>query len=68
MFVFYVTWDESGCPVAEGVLTHSQSTDPDSPYYGNQTFVYSAKEWIALPFCEEEIEAARIGEILTLEN
>jgi acyl-homoserine-lactone acylase len=67
-YIQTVTWDESGCPIAEGILTHSQSTDPDSPYYGDQTPVYSAKEWISLPFCEEDIEAARIGETLTLEN
>jgi len=28
--------------------------------------VYSHKGWIPLPFCAEEVEAARIGEPLTL--
>jgi len=63
-----VTWDDSACPIAEGMLTHSQSTDPASPHYGDQTPVYSAKEWIPLPFCAEDIEAARIGEPLTLKD
>jgi acyl-homoserine-lactone acylase len=52
--------------VAEGILTHSQSTDPASPHYGDQSPVYSAKGWIPLPFCPEEVEAARIGEPLIL--
>jgi acyl-homoserine-lactone acylase len=67
-YIQAVTWDDSECPMAEGMLTHSQSTDPASPHYGDQTPVYSAKGWIPLPFCAEEIEAARIGKTLILEN
>lgn len=63
-YIQTVTWDESECPVAQGILTHSQSTDPASPHYGDQTPVYSEKGWIDLPFCAEAIEAARIEEML----
>jgi len=61
-YIQTVTWDDTECPVARGVLTHSQSTDPASPHYGDQTPVYSAKGWIPLPYCPEAIEATRIGE------
>jgi len=60
-YIQTVTWDGTDCPVAQGVLTHSQSTDPASPHHGDQTPVYSAKGWIPLPYCDEEVEAARIG-------
>jgi acyl-homoserine-lactone acylase len=65
-YIQTVTWDDTDCPVAEGMLTHSQSTDPASPHYGDQTPVYSAKGWIPLPYCAEQVEAARIGPTLTL--
>jgi acyl-homoserine-lactone acylase len=67
-YIQTVTWDDSECPIAEGMLTHSQSTDPASPHYGDQTPLYSAKEWIPLPFCAEDIEAARMGKTLNLKN
>ena len=65
-YIQTVTWDDTECPVAEGVLTHSLSTDPASPFYGDQTPVYSAKGWIPLPYCAGDIEAARIAKTLTL--
>ena len=67
-YIQTITWDDSECPIAEGMLTHSQSTNPASPHYGDQTPLYSAKEWIPLPFCAGDIDAARIGEILTLKE
>jgi len=60
-YIQTVTWDDSECPIAEGILTHSQSTDPASPHYGDQTPVYSAKGWLPQPFCADEIEAATIS-------
>ena len=60
-YIQTVTWNDSECPIAEGILTHSQSTDPASPHYGDQTPVYSAKGWLPLPFCADEIEAAKIS-------
>ncbi|MEO0589622.1 MAG: penicillin acylase family protein, partial [Pseudomonadota bacterium] len=53
-------------PVADAILSYSQSTDPASPHYADQTRKYSAKEWHRLPFTDAEIEAARIGETITL--
>jgi acyl-homoserine-lactone acylase len=67
-YIQVVTWDESECPIADTILTHSQSTDPASPYYGDQTREYSAKRWVRFPFCEEDIAAAQVGETLLLEK
>lgn len=48
-----------GCPDAHTLLTHSQSTDPTSPYYADQTWMYSRKQWITFPFCERAILRSR---------
>lgn len=48
---------EGDSPKVQGFLTYSQSTNPASPYYSDQTERFSAKEWIDYPFSDEEIEA-----------
>ncbi len=45
------------CPDARTILTYSQSTDPTSPYYADQTRLFSEKRWVTLPFCRKDIEA-----------
>ena len=67
-YIQAVTWDESECPIADVILVPSQSTDPESPHFADQTKLYSNKEWVRFPFCEEEIEAAQIGETILLEE
>ncbi|NNF67983.1 MAG: hypothetical protein HKM98_10780 [Gammaproteobacteria bacterium] len=39
------------------MLSYSQSSDPDSPNYADQTALYSQKQWVRLPFTDAEIEA-----------
>ncbi|MFT5483711.1 MAG: acyl-homoserine-lactone acylase, partial [Halieaceae bacterium] len=67
-YIQAVTWDETDCPVASAMLSHSQSTDPQSPYYSDQTQLYSDKVWMHLPFCNDAIEREQIGETLHLEE
>ncbi len=67
-YIQVVTWDESDCPIADTILTHSQSTDPASPYYGDQTREYAEKRWVRFPFCEDDIAAAQVGETLLIEE
>jgi acyl-homoserine-lactone acylase len=67
-YIQTVTWDESECPIAEVILTHSQSTDPASPYYGDQTELYADKQWLRMPFCDDEIAAAQVAEPITITN
>ena len=67
-YIQAVTWDGSDCPIADTMLVHSQSVQPTSPHYADQTRLYAKKEWVRFPFCEEEIQAAQIGETLVLES
>jgi len=64
-YIQIVGFDEDG-PVADAILSYSQSTDPASPHYSDQTYLYSAKKWHRLPFAAEEIEALRTGETLRI--
>ena len=61
-----VGWDGSDCPDAFAILTYSQSTDPASPHYADMTRLYSAKGWVDVPFCDQDISAQQIGEVLDL--
>lgn len=60
-----VTFDAQG-PVALALLTYSQSTDPASPHFGDQTREFSAKRLRRFPFTEAEIAAEQIGAVLTV--
>jgi len=64
-YIVAVTWDDD-CPLADTILLSSQSSDPASPHYADQTALYSRKEWVRFPYCEEQIDAARLGEPLTI--
>ena len=63
-----VTWGDDECPIADTLLVPSQSSDPQSPYYADQTELYSRKEWVRFPFCEAEISAAQVGDTVTIEE
>jgi acyl-homoserine-lactone acylase len=66
-YIQTVTWDDSACPIAYGMLATSQSTDPDSPFYSDQTKAYSQGQWPKLPFCASDIKAMQIGDAVRLE-
>lgn len=56
-YIQVVTWNENGAPDARGILTYSQSPEPDSSHYSDQTELYARGEWLQLPFTEEDILA-----------
>ena len=58
-FIMAVELADDG-PVGSTVLTYSQSTDPTSPHYGDQTRLYSDKEWVDVLWDEAEVEANTI--------
>ena len=60
-YIQIVGFDARG-PVADAILSYSQSTDPASPHFVDQTRAYSAKRWHRLPFTRREIAAERIGD------
>ena len=67
-YIQAVTWNDTTCPIADAILAPSQSIDPESPHYADQTELYSRKEWVRFPYCEDEIEAAQIGETVVVEE
>jgi acyl-homoserine-lactone acylase len=49
---------DSTCPVdTRSILTYSLSTNPDSPYFADQTRMFSNKQWVDEAYCESEIAA-----------
>ncbi|MGW5847480.1 penicillin acylase family protein [Streptomyces sp. NPDC055254] len=50
-----VGWDGSRCPVARTLLTYSQSANPNSPYYADQTRLFAGEHWVTSRFCERDI-------------
>ncbi|WP_437967232.1 penicillin acylase family protein [Sorangium sp. So ce260] len=47
----------SGGPRAEALLSYSQSNDPESRHFADQTELFSRKEWRPVLFTQEEIAA-----------
>jgi acyl-homoserine-lactone acylase len=48
-------------PKSQGVLTYSQSTNPNSPWHSDQTRLYSQKGWDDLRFTEAAVAAGTIS-------
>lgn len=59
-YIQIVGFDEAG-PVADAILSYSQSTNPASPHFADQTRAYAAKEWHRLPFHPKDVAAQRIA-------
>ncbi len=57
-WVQVVGWSAEGMLQANAMLAYGQSDDPDSPHHTDLTRLYSAGQWIELPFTEAQIEAA----------
>ncbi|OYX48654.1 MAG: hypothetical protein B7Y90_09475 [Alphaproteobacteria bacterium 32-64-14] len=59
-WIYVVEFTDEG-PKSQGFLTYSQSTDPSSPHYSDQTELYSKKGWDDLLFRDEDVEEATIS-------
>ncbi len=55
-YIQLVSFDDHG-PVARGLLAFSQSSDPASPHFKDQTLLFSAQQWQPLPFTPAQIAA-----------
>ena len=53
-------------PLSKALLAYSQSEDPTSPYYEDQTQRLSKNEWITLPWTPASVAEAAIGPTLQL--
>jgi acyl-homoserine-lactone acylase len=67
-YIQVISWDANGHLNAQGMLTYSQSPEPESPHYADLTKLYSQGEWIDFPFTEEEILADPNLRSLTLQG
>ncbi|MFJ5720868.1 penicillin acylase family protein [Streptomyces sp. NPDC093149] len=54
-YIQAVGWNGTGCPVARTLLTYSQSSNPRSPHYSDQTELYSGERWVTSRFREKDI-------------
>ncbi|MEU7280117.1 penicillin acylase family protein [Streptomyces sp. NPDC045431] len=57
-FIQQVRFTADGPPQAFSVMAYSQSADPNSPHYADQTKLFSAGEWVTGRFTEEQIAAS----------
>jgi acyl-homoserine-lactone acylase len=58
-YIQVTTWhSKDRCPDAHTILTYSQSANPNSPYYTDQTKLYSKKKWVHEVFCAKAVKAA----------
>ncbi len=55
-YVQTVQFTDAGL-TAQGFLTYSESTDPASPHFADQTMRFMNKQWIDFPFTEAQITA-----------
>lgn len=55
-----VSFDRNG-PVVDAILSYSQSTNPASPHFADQTRAYAAKQWYRLPFSPKAVAISRIA-------
>ncbi|QIY69052.1 penicillin acylase family protein [Streptomyces sp. RLB1-33] len=67
-YIQAVGWDGGPCPVARTLLTYSQSSNPNSPHFSDQTRLFSEGKWVTSRFCEKDIASSpglrviRVGE------
>jgi acyl-homoserine-lactone acylase len=54
-YVQVVTWNDGACPDARTILTYSQSTNPGSPFYADQSRLFSQKKWVPDLFCRSAV-------------
>jgi acyl-homoserine-lactone acylase len=50
-----VSFTGGRCPDAATMLTYSQSSNPRSPHFADQTKLFSAGKWVRARFCEKDI-------------
>ncbi|MFB7744593.1 penicillin acylase family protein [Streptomyces sp. NPDC056132] len=66
-FIQQVRFTADGPPQAASVLTYSQSTNPNSPHYADQTKLFSAGQWVTERYTEDQIAASPVLETKVLD-
>ncbi|MFF4185054.1 penicillin acylase family protein [Streptomyces sp. NPDC001691] len=57
-FIQQVLFTADGPPQASSILTYSQSADPSSPHFADQTKLFSAGQWVTERYTEDQIAAS----------
>jgi acyl-homoserine-lactone acylase len=61
-YIQVVTWAAGGgCPQAATLLTYSESDNPSSPYYDDQTELFSRGQWVTTYICPAQVAAHAIS-------
>ncbi|HEX3823335.1 MAG TPA: penicillin acylase family protein [Mycobacteriales bacterium] len=56
-YIQVVTWHSAhGCPDAHTIVTYSESANPRSPYYDDQTKLFSHRKWQTEDFCKAAVD------------
>ena len=66
-YIQAVRWQQ-GWPIAQAIVTYSQSTDPDSPHFSDMTQVFSDQEWVPFPYRVRDIKKEQIGSVSLFEK
>ena len=59
-YIQTVGFDGDGCPDAKTILTYSQSTNPTSKHYADQTRLYAKGGWVTDRFCAADVRSATV--------
>ena len=59
-FIMTLGWSDTG-PEAEAILSYSQSGDPESPHFDDQTQLYAEKTWRPVRFTLSDIETHAVS-------
>jgi acyl-homoserine-lactone acylase len=59
-FIMTLGWSDTG-PEAEAILSYSQSGDPESPHFDDQTQLYAEKSWRPVRFTPTDIDTNAVS-------
>jgi acyl-homoserine-lactone acylase len=61
-YIQVVTWASGdACPEAATVLAYSESDNPASPHYDDQTLLFSRRQWATAYFCPAQVAAHAVS-------
>jgi acyl-homoserine-lactone acylase len=60
-YIQAVTWTGRDCPQAATVVTYSESDNPRSPYYDDQTELFSHRQWATTYFTPAQVSAHAVS-------
>ncbi len=63
-----VTWTRARCPDGATIVTYSESSNPASPHYADQTALFSRKQWLPDRFCAAQIAADPHLKVVTVSS